>query len=223
MFILDEQKNYQLALDVANRILELYPGQIQSYIDTALEHKNSGNYQIALNMLNNIANGSINPDLNFLGLKKTIGTEIRNLVHIKGGELDLGNVDAKYLNNITYDARVIFDWNNNDAEFELKFVNPQKRFFNWDHTDLNNSQRIRDELDNGYGKEEFEIVGAEVKGEWLINITYLGNRNSNNDAPTFIKCKVQYNFGNPNQKTEEHVLRLYEKGKEELLIKLNIQ
>jgi uncharacterized protein YfaP (DUF2135 family) len=113
---------------------------------------------------------------------------------------------------------LVFDWNNPDAEFEIQFVNPSKRFFKWLHT-RENPEEINDELKNGYSQEEFEIVGGD-KGEWIINVKYLGNRTKGNSTPTYLKCTVQYNFGKPNQRDEEHLIRLSRIGQEQLFAKV---
>lgn len=220
MYKANELKNYDIALEAAERLLQKYPNRAQSYLDMALAHKKVGNYQIALNMLNNIASGKMSVDLDFSGLKKIIDLEIRNLVFEKGKELDITKVDGGLLNNIRYNARLVFDWNNVDAQFEIQFVNPQKRFFKWSHTQEANLERIKDEITDGYNKEQFEIYGVETKGEWIINAKYLGNRNPDNREPTFFNCLVQYNFGKPNQRTEEYLVRLNEKGEEKMLVKL---
>lgn len=221
MFKAHKHGNYRLSLDAANKALELYPQRIESYLDVALANKYTGNLQLALNMLNGISKGSINVSLNFFGLQKIIVNELKSIIYEYRARLDISKIDSKYLKNTRYDVRIVFDWSNNDSEFELQFVNPQKRFFKWKHSDLENSERIRDEIINGYSKEEFKLIGAE-KGVWIINVKYLGNRSKENTTPTFLKCTVQYDFGQPNQKTVEYVLRLYEKGKENLVAKLNI-
>jgi uncharacterized protein YfaP (DUF2135 family) len=132
-------------------------------------------------------------------------------------------VDRKFLTNLNYDARVVVDWTSPNVQFELQFVNPKKRFFTWEHTAASGGSRLKNELLNGYTKEEFEIFGPETKGEWMINVKYLGNTVADDSTPAFLKCIVNYHFGTPEQRTEQHLVRLYEKGSEEVLAKLNIK
>ncbi|UII79776.1 TonB-dependent receptor plug domain-containing protein [Flagellimonas sp. CMM7] len=219
----EESRNHKMALLAANKMLETFPNKIQPYFDVAMANKNSGNYQSALDMFNNIANGKANAKLNFGSLEKVVGTEIRNLINKERKNLDIKKVNQKYLNNLTYNARLMLDWNNPDAEFVVQFVNPQKRFFNWEHTDTSDKKRILDELQHGFANEQFEIVGADTKGDWILNVTYLGNRTSGNKAPTFLKCTVQYNFGKPNQTSEEHLVRLQDTDDEQQLAKFTVQ
>jgi len=216
-------KNYSLGLVIANRILELYPNQVQSYLDLALAYRNNAEYQKALDLLIAIDNDLMKRTLDFSSIEKSVKNEILDLVRSKRNKLDLSKLNVRYKNlNLKYNARLIFEWNNNDAEFELQFINPQKKFFKWKHTNADNLVRIRDELKNGYSKKEFEIVGQESKGKWRVNVNYFGNRTIDNKSHTFLKCIIQYNYGKPNQRTEEHLIRLHKKVEEELFLKLDI-
>lgn len=218
-----ELKNAKLELQTAQKIRDDYPGKIQSYLDLALAHRDAGNMQLALNLLLGITEGTANPDLDFNPLEKTTGRELRNLLMQHGKGLDLSRVPRQYLNHIRYNARLIFDWNNPDAQFELQFVNPQKRFFTWEHTSGDNALRIREELEHGYGSEEFEIFGEGVAGNWLINVRYLGNMNTADPTPVFLRCRVEYDFGKPGQRAEEFVVRLHEAGTESQVAAITIK
>lgn len=218
LFTAKEAKESDLALDIANVLLEKYPQQTQSYLDVALAQKNKGNYQIALDMLLAMANGSINPGLDFSSLLKTVNNEIRNLVANHKSELELSKIAVSHLKKPVLDARIVFDWSNPDAEFELLFVNPANLFFKWEHT-LNNPERLEEELVKGFTQEEFEIEGGD-KGQWLINVKYLGNRTIGNTEPTLLRCMVQYDYGKPTERTEERIIRLQEKGSEQLAVKV---
>ncbi|SHG34441.1 TonB-dependent receptor plug domain-containing protein [Flagellimonas flava] len=218
-----ETGNHKMALVASTKMLDEYPNKIQPYLDVAMAHKGAGNYQEAYDMLASIVDRKANTELNFLGLDKIAGAEIRNLVNRNGKDLDMNKVEPKYRNNLTYNARLLLDWSNPDAEFVVQFVNPQKRFFNWEHTDTSDKKRILNELQHGYASEQFEIVGSDTVGDWILNVTYLGNRTHGNKVPTFLKCTVQYNFGKPNQRNEEFMIRLMESGEEQQLAKFAVQ
>ncbi|RYC51337.1 TonB-dependent receptor plug domain-containing protein [Flagellimonas olearia] len=217
-----EIKNHDMALLAANRMFEVFPNKIQSYMDVAMAQEQLGNYQEALNMYNGMLTGDANPQLNFRGMEKVVGTEVRNLVNTHRAQLDISKVNPKYHNNLTYNARLVLDWNQPDAEFSVQFVNPQKRFFTWEHTEVGDRKRILDELENGNSTEQFEIVGSDTKGEWILNVTYDGNRTPANTSATFLKCTVEYNFGKPNQRKEEFLVRLQEVGEEVQLAKFSV-
>ena len=169
-----------------------------------------------------MSEGSLNTDLDFSSLKKPVEAEIKNLVYQHRKQIDMNSVPPQYLKNIYYDARVVFEWSYAPAEFDLQFVNPQKRFFNWEHNSMVNGDRLRGELEEGFAREEFEIFGDGIEGEWLINVKYLGNTNSTDDTPAFLLCKVVYNFGKADQKEEIHSLRFHEKDSDFQFVKLKL-
>lgn len=214
--------DYKIAYLGASRMLELYPQKVQSYLDLAMTTIRLQKYKKGADLLKGILNGSANPELDFSGIQKITGVELRNLVNRHKQELDIAKIPIAYTNNVTYNARLLFDWSHQPAEFELQFVNPQKRFFTWEHTGVALQKEIKEEIDYGFSNEQFELIGQETKGEWIINIKYVGNLNTNDETPVYIKAKLQKNFGKLNQSHEEYLIRLNEKGSEQLFFKFKI-
>jgi TonB-dependent SusC/RagA subfamily outer membrane receptor len=212
-----------LESQTAQRILQSFPERIDAYLDLALANQSAGNHQAALDILVGMNSGNINTDLDFTPIRKSVERELRNLVYRQEGELDLAKLPQQYRNNIRYNARIIFSWNQPEAEFGLQFVNPQKRFFTWEHTRAENSQRLRQETEQGFSIEEFEIFGEGVAGDWILNVNYLGNGRIDTTSPVFLSCRVEYNFGKPGQHTEEYVIRLHEPGSESQLAKIRLE
>ena len=196
---------------VSIKMLEDYPEKIQSYYDKALAYKNNGEYQKALDTFLGIVDGSASYGLNFSGLHKRVKTEIKDLIYHHKTALDTSEIPVEYLKNEDYKARLVFDWNNSNSEFELQFVNPQNRFFEWKHNNFESKERIEDEIKHGFSSEQFELIGDESKGKWIINVSYLGDLNNQiTSTPTFIKCRIDYNYGTANSHSQEYVLRLTE-------------
>ena len=71
--------------------------------------------------------------------------------------------------NFGFDYRIIFDWNDPAVEFNVQFVGPKKKYYDWSHTVLDDKDLLEDELNYGYNTEEF-IIEKSDKGKWLINI-----------------------------------------------------
>lgn len=209
-----------LAQSAAEKLLELFPSKTQSHLDYALASGYNGKYQQAVNTLKTLVDPNSERNPKFSEFNKLVTAELRNLVNQHRKDLDLVGLDKKYMNNVNYNARLVFEWNNPDAEFEVQFVNPTKRFFTWEHTNIANRELIREEIKKGFFSSQFEIIGNESKGPWQFNITHRGNRTESNKAPTFIKCRVQSNFGSPNQSEKTYVLRLSEVGEKQLFFKL---
>nr|WP_298998508.1 TonB-dependent receptor plug domain-containing protein [uncultured Allomuricauda sp.] len=217
-----QAKNYELALAIVNRLMQEHPDTLQNNFDYAVSNRSLGNYQTALNTLNILLKDKINSIPELKGFEKSVGAEIRNLINQHRKELDITKVDIKYQNNIRYNARLVLEWSNPEAEFVVQFVNPQKRFFDWEHTMQSDSRRLQEEIKQGSFTEQFEIVGAETVGDWILNITSQGNITIDDKTPTFIKCKVFKNFGKSNQETISYMVRLQEPNEKQQLAKFTV-
>ncbi len=209
------QKEAQLTFE---RVLKLEPKKAQSYRDLALANHYAGNYQEALELYNKIENNINVGNSNFSGINKTIFNETKNLISQHKNELNTTGVDKKFFRPVNYKARIVFEWNDLDAEFDLIIINPQNRFFTWSHTQSENSQRILQQHQQGYGLEEFYLTDTDL-GEWKFNMKYYG-KTSKNDAPTFIKITSYQNFGSPNQSKIIKVIRLDKQDLEQTVAKL---
>ena len=107
-----------------------------------------GEYQDALDDLLALEKGIKHPNLDVSGISKTLDREIRNLLFHYKDELNHSMVPPKYLNNLTYKARLVFEWNRPGAAFKIQFVNPQNRFFDWEYTNEANPDRIKKGIKN---------------------------------------------------------------------------
>jgi len=100
-----------------------------------------------------------------------------------------------------------FDWTDPNIEFNVQFVNPKNKYFNWSHTVIDSRDNMIDEIQYGYNTEEF-IIDDSDKGEWLINIENFTIENQDN--PTYLKYTVYKNYGRPNQIKKVMVINLSE-------------
>lgn len=197
---LSSTEAFKEVIQINERILSLDSMMVQSNLDIALAYRDLGKTQQALNQLLVLSKKTVS--LNNEQLSKTLDREIRNILFQHKDKLSTTDVDPKYLNNLKYNVRLVFEWNTPKADFELQFVNPQKRFFIWDHSFASKPERIEDEMANGYTSEEFEFYG-DVAGNWIFNATYLGS--SKGSAPDIftLKCSIYENFGTPKQSKKE--------------------
>ncbi len=110
----------------------------------------------------------------------------------------------KNIEEFSNDVRLVFEWNTSEAEFELEFVNPDKRAYVFDHSLENNNELILQEKKMGYSSKLFflEDIG---NGEWLVNLTYKGNKKQ---VPTYLKLTTFYNWSKPNEKRKINVYKL---------------
>ncbi len=202
-FAFAEAGYHDEVIRVNQEIIALNNTNVQAYLDIALAKQGNGNFQGSLNDLLALENGIKYPFLNKSGISKTLNRELRNLIFQHNNALNTSSVPARLLNNVKYNVRLLFEWSDPEAEFNLQFVNPQKRYFNWEHNRLGNAERMKDEIINGYCSEEFEFYGEGVQGTWILNATYLGNLETTSSSPLVLKCSFYQNFGYPNQTKEE--------------------
>lgn len=203
--------DYRNVIRVNDHSIDIVPGNVNAYLNRAIALKATGQYQEALDEFTALRNGEKYFSLNSSGIHKTLDREIKNLVFERRNVVNVDNLDPKYTNNLRYKVRLVFEWNHPGAEFELQFVNPEKRFFNWKHTSSDVKERIEDEIKKNYRVEEFEFYGA-VEGKWVLNAKSLEDFSENENGPLAIKCTLYSDFGYPKQTQEEVLLYFTEKN-----------
>jgi tetratricopeptide (TPR) repeat protein len=201
---LEESGDYEKAKIIYKRLLNIRPEDEQTYRDLALIYIENKEYELAASMYNKMLKNKI-PNVNVLGLQETIVNEASHLYWTKADKLILTDFPLKTLKtfipendwkNFGYDYRIVFDWNDPAVEFNIQFVDPKNKYFNWSHTIIDDKEVLEDELNYGYNTEEF-IIEKSDKGDWIINIENYSIEDNNN--PTYIKYTVYKNYGRPNE------------------------
>ena len=212
-YTFEESGDYEKAKIIYKRLLKIRPGDEQTYRDLALIYKENEEYELAASLYNKILKNKIS-NVNVLGLQETIVNEASHMYWTKADKLILTDFPLKTLKtfvpkndwkNFGYDFRIVFDWNDPAVEFNIQFVDPKKKYYNWSHTIIDDKEVLEDELNYGYNTEEF-IIEKSDKGEWIVNIeNYSIEDNSN---PTYIKYTVYKNYGRPNEIRKVELLDL---------------
>ena len=210
---LEEIGDFNAAKIIYQRLLSIRPLDEQSYRDLALIYKENADYDLAASLFDIMLNNKIK-NVNMLGLQETVVNEAAHLYWTKANKLVLTDFPLKTLKtfvpkndwrNFGFDYRIIFDWNDPAVEFNVQFVDPKKKYFNWSHTVLDDKELLEDELNYGYNTEEF-IIEKSDKGKWLINIENYSIQDESN--PTYIKYTVFKNYGRPNEIKKVEVIDL---------------
>ena len=210
---------------IYEHLFKIRPTHEQSYRDLALIYAKNKKYVLAADIYKKILLNSID-EVEVLGLQKTIANEAYHLYTTNRSAFDFKNFPIDVLKRILpnidlnkkvkprsftkpqdfgYDYRVIFDWSDSNIEFNVQFVSPSKKFFNWSHTKFENKDQLVDEIKFGYNTEEF-IIDDSQKGEWLINIDNFSIESDIN--PTFLKYTVYKNYGRANEIQKVKVINL---------------
>ena len=222
-YYLEANGEKEMANDLYEEVFILRPNYAQSYRDLAESYREIGNYKKSAAMYARhnylIDEGFLVQDT--IGIAPIIERESENLLAIEGDRIMAGakttNRSAKFTK---FDGtRLLFEWNDSEAEFELQFVNPEKHYDTWKHTMENNALRIKDEKMNGYSCEEF-LIDSSMPGKWQVNIDYKGNKKL---EPSYLKVTTYYNYGKPSQRKEVNVYRLGLKNVNQKLFTLTNQ
>lgn len=202
---LETQNKKEKLVKLYEYISSLAPQEIQSYRDLALAYQANGQYSEAFAMYKQMLNNEIE-DLDFKPLQKTIENELLHLLAFHKSKVTFQDLPNSLLDtSFKKDRRLLFEWTDSEAEFEIQFVNPQGKFFKWAHTKLENLSRIQDEFAKGYLMEEFALDDAPP-GEWLINLVYIND--TNNSKPVYLKYTEYQNYATAEQTKAIKIINL---------------
>ncbi len=216
-YLYQDQRRAEQARDTYKDVFILRPQYGQSYLEMANAYRDAGELTKAAAMFGRyqylLKEGYLVGSDDFWLMQQH---DSDNLFKAYGERLgtDMREVTTDpYVEGAT---RLVFEWNDSGAEFELQFVNPENRTYTWEHTFARNASRIEDEQMSGYAMEEY-VIDPSTPGSWTVNVTYLGNPSL---TPTYLKVTAYYNFGLKNQTKEVHTFKLFLKGSNQRLLTL---
>lgn len=193
------------ATRVYEQILILEPDRIQAYLEMAANYKQVGNFKGAFALYMKMYNNQV-PNIDFNEVADTVLNEIQHLVAHHRSKIEFELLPKELLAlGFKKDIRLVFEWSDVLADFELQFVNPENKFFIYTHSIFSNLEQIQSEVKHGYSNKEFVIDDAEP-GKWLINLRYLGDKDP--DYPVYLKYTVYKNYGMPNESKVVKAIRL---------------
>ncbi len=192
------------AIDAYERTFKLRPQYAQSYRDLANAYIENDQYKKSWRLyMSYLMQGN---DVSGEGIGELIYNEMEWLYFSRRNQTDIKEnfvPKSKNLFDFRNDVRIIVEWNSSEAEFDLEFVNPELRSYVFEHTLSGNQDLITDEKQKGYSSKEFFIDDLE-DGEWLVNITYKGNKKP---EPTYFKITKFYNWGKETETKEVAVYK----------------
>ena len=206
------------AVETYETIYKLRPYHAQSFRDLGNIYACNEQYRNAWEMYMGYMQNTTYGEMN--AIKTIIFDEMEWLYHLKKSE---GFINEKFIPNnsnlkdFQADVRIVFEWNTSEAEFDLEFVDANKKSFSVEHTLRNNEQLIADEKLKGYTSKSFYIYDL-TEGDWLVNFIYYGNKKPD---PTYLKTTVYYNWGRSNQKETIETFKLKNQDFKMNLFKFN--
>ncbi|MBT8235711.1 MAG: hypothetical protein KJO04_05940, partial [Bacteroidia bacterium] len=217
-YMLEENGKNKEALEVYKEVFILRPHYSQSYLDLARAYREAGEIGKSANIY---ARYKYLLEEEFLFRSNEFGKilqhESDNLLSVDGRKI------GKRVQNILTDpfvdgtTRVVFEWNDSEAEFELQFVNPGGQYYTWKHTYAASEDRIADEKDKGYSIAEY-VIDKNLQGTWTVNAKYLGNKSL---TPTYLKVTVYAPYGDRTQRRQVRQYKLFLKDVNQKLFTLS--
>ncbi|PQB05553.1 carboxypeptidase-like regulatory domain-containing protein [Aureitalea marina] len=196
---LDQYDAKNRARSVYQRIMMLSPGDAQSYRDLANIYVETGEvvkgFELYKLILANETEG-----VDFSGLTESAEMELRRIVKHHKGRVDYMTVSNDLLDHsFKKDVRIVFQWNDPSAEFEVQFVNPQNKYYNWNHDMFAMQDRMTEEASTGAMMEEFVIDDAN-SGNWQINVRSMqDDKGVSERNPITLKYTLYRNYGKPDE------------------------
>ncbi|PQJ15109.1 hypothetical protein BST99_04630 [Aureicoccus marinus] len=210
-FLLDAMGESEAALATYQKIFELRPNYAQSFRDLAQAYtmnkepkKAAAHYSRYSYVKSEKMMTHKSSDFDTLVMR-----EQKQLLREYGDEI-IPDYN-KFLNLDEEDfagTRLVLEWNDGEAEFDLEFVNPQNQTYTWRHSLLDSPEQIEKEKKQGYSSKEFLLDGS-LPGVWKMNVKYLGNKSL---TPTYFKLTQYSNFGKPNQSEKVSVFKVMTKN-----------
>ena len=195
-FALEERGEYKKVVNIYNRILALRPDSAQAYRDLALACEAAGDYETSFALYYQIVYNTI-PNVDCSGIQELAYNEFRHLLAFHKAKVPFQKLPNEMLSlDYKHDIRIVFEWSQPNVDFDIQFVSPDRKFFNWTHTKFDNKDIIHREINDGYAIKEHIIDDAD-KGTWMINMEFLEYEKPKN--PTYLKYTVFQDYGLPSE------------------------
>lgn len=204
-FILEQRAEYKKVVSIYTRILALRPDSSQVYRDLALAHQAAGDYELAFTLLYQIVYNTI-PNVDCSAIQELAYNELRHLLAFHKSKVPFEKLPNELLSlNYKKDIRMVFQWTQPDVDFDIQFVSPEGKFFNWTHTGFESKTLLQDEVSQGYAIKEHIIDDAQP-GTWVVNMEFLSNERPKN--PTYLKYTVFQDYGLPTQTKKTKIIAM---------------
>lgn len=214
-FVYDCINDHFNSIHIHKKLIKLNPKHQQSYRNLASSFLNIKDYKNAWKAYKYYLIKGFKIENNDLG--KVINSEMINTyIHRKKDTNFKDKFYAKKSDDLISEAdiRLIFEWNEHEAEFSLEFVNSNGQV----HTEENTQENILQQKIKGYNIKEFIIDGVNTNtNDWIINLTYQGNKQH---KPTYFKVTEYKNWGRKNQTKKTTLFKILLKDTKYQLLKI---
>ncbi len=219
-YMFEAQQRYEKAHEAYTAVFKKRARYAQSYFDMANSYRNLGDFKKSKDMYTRynymLHQGIL--ELDTTGFTKIMGREHHNLLKmeqmlsVKNDTVSLNSKEMK--KGFT---RLVIEWNDSEAEFQLGVVDPDKNLYEWKHSLADNPESVKKSKDFGYNISE-KALDPSLKGDYEIFVKYLGNKSL---TPSYLKVTTYHDYGTITQKKDVKVFRMTLKNVNQELMKIN--
>ena len=198
----------ELAVKVYEKILQLRPEDVQSYRDLALAYQKQGSIDEAVNMLKIAITKQ-----DIRGNKSITSILVNELNALLNQNKTLTNTDSipdSWMYQMPVDIRIVLSWSSDDSDVDLWVTEPTGERCYYQNKNTYLGGRLSHDITNGFGPEEYCIKKA-VKGNYLIQANYYGDRRQSISGPITLYAEIFRNYGTSRQTSRQVVLQLKDK------------
>lgn len=219
-YIYESQERYDKANDAFREVFILRPNYAQSYMDLANSNRDIDKPKKSAILYARyfylLDQGFMSADTTMFS--KMLNRDFNNLLALEKTDVVKSKTKKIKVDDEDFDGtRIVFDWSDSEAEFELQFVNPENQFYTWTHSLEASPNTISREKDYGYSTREY-LIDASLLGTWKVNLKYLGNKSL---TPAYLRATIYHNYGTKSQSKETKVFKLDIKDVNRQLFQIN--
>lgn len=202
-----------LAIPVFEKVQRLAEEEPQSFRDLGLAYAAAGNYQQAIDQLNEVV---MRPwDDRFAEIELIALAEMNAIIASAPAQpivLDTSRIDARLLINLPLDLRAVLTWDADNSDMDLWVTDPNGEKCFYAHRFTYQGGRMSRDFTGGYGPEEFSLREAKP-GKYKIEANFYGSRQQVVASATTLQVKLSSGFGTRAAKHQMITLRL--KGRDD--------
>ncbi|MEL7342867.1 MAG: DUF2135 domain-containing protein, partial [Bacteroidota bacterium] len=133
--------------------------------------------------------------------------EMNAIVARSGKKIKTSHIDERLRDPLSTDVRVVLNWDANEVDMDLWVIDPRGEKCYYAHNRTQVGGWLSADFTGGYGPEEFWLRKA-VGGTYQVQVNYYGSRQQRIAGPTNIRVEMITNYGRPDEKRQETVMRL---------------
>lgn len=196
-----------LAVPVFRQVLRLGEEEPQSFRDLGLALEASGQYQPALDALNEVV---VRPwDSRFDGISLIALDELNTLAARE--RVDARAVDPRLRRALPLDLRVVLSWDSDNSDMDLWVTDPNgERAYYGNRLTYQGGQMSQD-FTGGYGPEQFSLRDAKP-GKYKVEANFFGSREQLVTGATTLSLRLSTHWGTGKQRDQQVTMRLKDKA-----------